>query len=140
VHDAVVPQLSVCPVLVGRDTELAALRTALVQAEQGRGGVVLLAGPAGIGKSRLLRELLAEARLHGDVAVSGRAVASGSATPFRPLAQALLQAMRGGSFAGTLTSTPGGRFCARSFPYLMWSSELPMRRWLAWICCVRKRC
>ena len=106
VHDAVVPQLSVCPVLVGRDAELAALRTALVEAEQGRGGVVLLAGPAGIGKSRLLRELLAEARLHGDVAVAGRAVASASATPFRPLAQALLQAMRGGSFAEDVALHP----------------------------------
>jgi DNA-binding CsgD family transcriptional regulator len=106
VHDAVVPQLSVCPVLVGRDAELAALRTALVEAEQGRGGVVLLAGPAGIGKSRLLRGLLAEARLHGDVAVAGRAVASASATPFRPLAQALLQAMRGGSFAEDVALHP----------------------------------
>jgi DNA-binding CsgD family transcriptional regulator len=101
-----VPQVSVCPVVVGRDAELAALRTALVEAEQGHGGVVLLAGPAGIGKSRLLRELLGEARLRGDVAVAGRAVASASSTPFRPLAQALLQAMRARSFAEDVALHP----------------------------------
>ncbi|MGZ4613906.1 MAG: ATP-binding protein [Kineosporiaceae bacterium] len=84
-----------CPVVVGRDAEMAALRSALDAAEQGHGALVMLAGTAGMGKSRLLRELLDTARDQGDFVFSGRAVPSASSTPFRPLAEALLQALRG---------------------------------------------
>jgi class 3 adenylate cyclase/predicted ATPase len=45
--------------LVGRDAEVAALRKALDSLRRGRGGVVELLGEPGIGKSRLLVELLA---------------------------------------------------------------------------------
>ncbi len=95
-----------CPVVVGRDAEMAALRAALVAAEQGHGGVVVVAGPAGIGKSRLVRELLSGARDHGDLVVSGRAIASASTTPFRPLAEALLQALRGTSLDAAAALQP----------------------------------
>ena len=83
-----------CPVLVGRDAEMESLRTALADAGAGRGSVVVLAGEAGVGKSRLLGELAGEARARGGLAVMGRAAASGVATPFRPLSEALLQALR----------------------------------------------
>jgi class 3 adenylate cyclase/tetratricopeptide (TPR) repeat protein len=43
--------------LVGRDVELATLLAAAAGAEQGRGRMVKLVGPPGIGKSRLLEEL-----------------------------------------------------------------------------------
>ena len=43
---------------VGRDDELAQLRAAVAAASGGSGRVVLLAGHAGVGKSRLCRELL----------------------------------------------------------------------------------
>src|SRR5690606_19771220 len=43
--------------LVGRDAELARLRAAAARAAAGRGGVVLVTGPEGIGRSRLLAEL-----------------------------------------------------------------------------------
>jgi class 3 adenylate cyclase/tetratricopeptide (TPR) repeat protein len=46
---------------VGRDDERALLRGALDELRQGRGGLVDIAGEAGIGKSRLLREFIAEA-------------------------------------------------------------------------------
>ncbi|BBY44585.1 ATP-binding protein [Mycolicibacterium celeriflavum] len=42
--------------LVGRDREMAAVREALHAAMGGRGGVVTVVGPPGIGKSRLIRE------------------------------------------------------------------------------------
>ena len=83
-----------CPVVVGRDSEMESLRIALAGAEAGRGSVVVLAGEAGVGKSRLLGELAEVTRARGGLAVTGRAAASGAATPFRPLSEALLQALR----------------------------------------------
>ncbi len=85
-----------CPVVLGRDAELAVLHAALTDAEAGRGGLIVLTADAGIGKSRLLREVTATALARGDLAVTGRAVASGAATPFRPLSEAILQAIRAG--------------------------------------------
>ncbi len=46
----------VCPVLVGREVTLATLRTAIDQAKRGTGQVILIAGEAGIGKTRLISE------------------------------------------------------------------------------------
>lgn len=82
-----------CPVLVGRDAELRALAGAVASARDGHGGVVFLTGEAGIGKSRLVRELTARARMLGAAVVTGRGV-PGPAGPYRPLAEALLQALR----------------------------------------------
>lgn len=52
----------VCPILIGRSAELTALQNCLEAATCGQGGVVLLSGEAGIGKSRLVAELRREAR------------------------------------------------------------------------------
>src|SRR5262249_27794877 len=46
---------------VGRKSELAALRLLLERAEGGEGGLVLLSGEAGAGKTRLVRELAHDA-------------------------------------------------------------------------------
>jgi len=59
-----VPQV-LCPALVGRDEEARRLRAALAAAEAGRGGAVFLAGEAGIGKSRLVREAVRAAGERG---------------------------------------------------------------------------
>src|SRR5439155_21617044 len=45
------------PELFERDSDLAELAEALVRAGDGQGSVVAIEGPAGIGKTRLLREL-----------------------------------------------------------------------------------
>ena len=58
-----------CPVVVGRDAELGALRAALSAAADGAGSLVFLTGEAGIGKSRLVREVAGDARAR-DVAVA----------------------------------------------------------------------
>ena len=83
-----------CPVMVGREAELGALDDALAAALAGAGRMVFVTGESGIGKSRLARELAGRARAAGAAVISGRAVPGGSSTPYRPLTEALLQALR----------------------------------------------
>ncbi|WP_407317358.1 AAA family ATPase [Isoptericola halotolerans] len=74
-HDVRVP-LDPSP-LVGRADQLVTLRGTLAAARQGSGGTVLLSGEAGIGKTRLVTELLATAP--PDVLVTrGQCAGSGS--------------------------------------------------------------
>ena len=83
-----------CPVLVGRDAEIQALESALAGALTGQGGCVVITGEAGIGKSRLLREL---ARLAADrkvLVAMGRAVPASASAAYRPVTEALLQLLR----------------------------------------------
>src|SRR5437763_784464 len=44
-----------CPVLVGRDEELASLSRALTAASSGCGSVAVVLAPTGVGKTRLVR-------------------------------------------------------------------------------------
>jgi DNA-binding CsgD family transcriptional regulator len=85
-----VPQI-LCPALVGRGSDLEAPVRML---DAGYGGAVVVLGEAGIGKSRLVRELTGHARARGLVVVSGRAVQSRQPTPYRPLAEAVMGACR----------------------------------------------
>jgi DNA-binding CsgD family transcriptional regulator len=59
--------------LVGRDAEMAALLAAAGGARQGEGGLVLVHGEAGIGKSRLCRELAASLQGAGTLLLEGQA-------------------------------------------------------------------
>jgi DNA-binding CsgD family transcriptional regulator len=71
--------------LIGRERELAELREALNAARAGAGGLVLLAGEAGVGKTRLAEDALAEAGLailRGDSSQEAPA-------PYGPLVAAL---------------------------------------------------
>jgi DNA-binding NarL/FixJ family response regulator len=80
--------------LVGRDDELDHLHR-LVDGmhASGIGRMVLVVGEAGIGKSRLVREVAAASQDAGVVVLFGRAVPSGEA--YRPLIEALAGALRG---------------------------------------------
>jgi DNA-binding CsgD family transcriptional regulator len=84
------------PSLVGRAREIAALRDRLDRAVSGRGSAVLVTGEAGIGKSRLSREIVAEAAGRGWSTVEGRCVAVGS----EPLRRAALLDILRASGAG----------------------------------------
>lgn len=76
--------------LVGRAPELAVLREAYAEARRGAVRSVLVAGEAGIGKSRLLREFVSELRESGDtLVVSGACADSGSG----PLPYAALEGL-----------------------------------------------
>lgn len=76
-------------VLVGRGVEIAALAASVDELVAGRGGVVLLAGEPGIGKSRLAEDV-AERATAADVKTAwGRAWEAGGAPPFWPWIQVL---------------------------------------------------
>lgn len=83
-----------CPVVVGRDHELAVLDGAVEAARAGTGGVVVVAGEAGIGKTRLATETSAAAARRGMRVLVGRAVEEAAPSPFRAVTEALLQGLR----------------------------------------------
>jgi DNA-binding CsgD family transcriptional regulator len=68
--------------LYERETELAALSSALAAARSGAGGLVVVEGPAGIGKSRLLAEARAMAAAHGMAMLAARAIDLERDAPF----------------------------------------------------------
>lgn len=88
--------------LVGRRAELATLRAHLAAAGAGRGHCVLLTGDAGVGKSRLLAALIAEARSLGMTIAAGSAFAIESGVPYGAIADALAGPLRAMD-AATLT-------------------------------------
>ncbi len=78
------------PTLIGRRPELAELQEATQRAAAGRPGLVLVAGEAGVGKSRLLAELASWARAKGYRVLTGGCVSlSGEVAPFAPIVEAL---------------------------------------------------
>jgi DNA-binding SARP family transcriptional activator len=74
--------------LVGRGEQLAALRAVWQRARAGAAAVVVLAGEAGSGKTRLLAELAGEVRDAGATVLAGRCTDDG-VVPFAPFTEAL---------------------------------------------------
>ena len=83
-------------ILVGRDTEMGTVETALTAARSGRGGAVFVVGESGIGKSRLAGAAEDRAFASDMVLLRGRASAVGPMVPFRSLTEALLSLLRRG--------------------------------------------
>ncbi|GAB2931532.1 helix-turn-helix transcriptional regulator [Streptomyces mayteni] len=80
----------VSPVFVGRASELAELAAGLARAGRGEPQACVIGGEAGIGKSRLLDEVLAAARAAGAVTAVGSCVELGAdGLPFAPVAAIL---------------------------------------------------
>jgi DNA-binding CsgD family transcriptional regulator/tetratricopeptide (TPR) repeat protein len=83
------------PVLIGREADLEQLREVCDRAAQGSPTTVLVAGEAGVGKSRLIGEICAWAEEHGAVAVTGGCLDVGDAVlPFAPILEALRRLLR----------------------------------------------
>jgi DNA-binding NarL/FixJ family response regulator len=81
---------ALAPTMVGRQQQLAALRDYLSQARAGQGQVVLIAGEAGVGKTRLLREFARAAVASGGVEVfSGHCYDERPAPPYGPFGELL---------------------------------------------------
>ncbi|MBA3343191.1 MAG: AAA family ATPase [Gemmatimonadaceae bacterium] len=79
----------VCPVSVGREAPLRELLEHLDRATAGRGTILLLGGNAGVGKSRLLRELKREAATRQVRIIEGRCSSTESSVPYAPFMDAL---------------------------------------------------
>ena len=75
--------------LVGRAHELAVLRSALGDAADGMGRLVLVVGEPGIGKTRLAQEIAGRALAAGHAVAWGRCVEADGAPPYWPWLQIL---------------------------------------------------
>src|SRR6476469_7433313 len=82
------PYRDTCPMagqpLVGRSAELEVVERLLAGARAGRGGVVLVSGPAGIGKTRLTEAAVEHAQRTGMAVARGYAVDDPGAPPLWP--------------------------------------------------------
>jgi DNA-binding SARP family transcriptional activator/Tfp pilus assembly protein PilF len=87
--------------LVGRQAELAGLLGQLEAAIAGHGGLTIIYGEAGVGKSRLLRELASNAAWRGVQTAWGRCyeMASAAYQPFVEVLRACLPALNGSRLA-----------------------------------------
>jgi len=99
--------------LVNRVAECRVIDECLAQVRAGRGGVLFVEGPAGIGKTRLVRELTGRAQQCGFRAVVGAAYEMEGALAYAPFIDILEAALRESSadqelipaeIAGTLSS------------------------------------
>lgn len=78
--------------LIGRAAEIGALRAAWQRACDGDAGAVVLAGDAGIGKTRLVAEITSEVRVSEGLALVGHCLGLGQAAPpFLPVLEILTQ-------------------------------------------------
>lgn len=98
--------------LVGREHELAELLGWQADAERGRGRLVVLHGPAGVGKTRLAEELADRVTAAGIPTAWGRCPADTGAPPMWPLRRILEQggAGRPGSADATSQGAAASRF------------------------------
>ncbi|WP_045875257.1 helix-turn-helix transcriptional regulator [Pseudofrankia sp. DC12] len=78
------------PVFVGRAAELGRLDDALRRAEAGEGAAVIVGGEAGVGKTRLVEELIARAgEARHTVLIGGCVELEGDGLPLAPVVEAL---------------------------------------------------
>jgi len=91
--DAPLDALSQQSALVGREAESAVLRRHLNQVRRGEGSVVLIGGTAGVGKTRIARELGVEAAQAGIPTLVGHCYDREDPVPFVPFVEILEAAL-----------------------------------------------
>ena len=92
-----------CPQIIGRTPEFAALHSLVEQAKGGQGHIALIAGEAGIGKSRLVTELKTTAMAQGFLVVQGACFPTDLTYPYAPLLD-LLRALVASNPKASLTA------------------------------------
>jgi hypothetical protein len=83
-----VTERTLCPVVVGRESELATLEDALIDAAHADGRFVVIAGDAGMGKTRLTSEAQGRAAKLGFTTLRGGCAPMDVAIPYLPLLEA----------------------------------------------------
>ncbi len=78
--------------LIGREKELALLKSRADSATQGKGGLVFVKGEAGVGKTRLLAELKAECEKAGMLHLEGKCYSP--TVPYSPWTEAINEFIR----------------------------------------------
>lgn len=95
------------PPLIGRDEELARLMGVLEHARDGAARAVLVAGDAGVGKTRLLEEVAGRAARAGTTVVTGHCVDLGDVgLPYLPFTEILGALAADERFAAVLAGHP----------------------------------
>ncbi|MFF4688086.1 helix-turn-helix transcriptional regulator [Streptomyces sp. NPDC001307] len=95
------------PPLIGRDEELARLLGVLERARGGEARAVLVAGDAGVGKTRLLDEVTGRAARTGSTVVTGHCVDLGDVgLPYLPFTEILGVLAADARFASVLAAHP----------------------------------
>jgi predicted ATPase len=100
--------------LVGRGRELAELMRRLEAAQAGSGGLVLVEGDAGAGKTALAHSVVRRARRAGMRTAWGACLESEGAAPYRPWAQILREL---GQSATPLLDPVGGASGSRDYVF-----------------------
>src|SRR6266545_1800356 len=101
-----------CPVVIGRMTEIATLEDRLASGAGGQGSVVMLSGEAGVGKSAFVREATERATARRFRVLNGLTHQSDSGLPYAPFVSAIRSGFRG------LDRDELGRVLQRSVPDL----------------------
>jgi tetratricopeptide (TPR) repeat protein len=91
--------------------------------------MLMLAGEPGIGKSRLLREAAARARMVGWTVLEGGCQRRSGQPPFAPLLDALAQHLASRSQAQLRTDLQGASWLVRLLPELAGMAVVPTPRW-----------
>src|SRR6266545_1923900 len=78
-----------CPVVIGRMTEIATLEDRLASGAGGQGSVVMLSGEAGVGKSAFVREATERATARRFRVLNGLTHQSDSGLPYAPFVSAI---------------------------------------------------
>jgi DNA-binding CsgD family transcriptional regulator len=97
---------AVCPVLVGRAPALARLERLVEPARGGRGATCVLAGEAGVGKSRLVAEMVGRAGPRGFAVLEGHCFEPDRTVPYAPVID-LLHGLAAERNAAEIASTLG---------------------------------
>ncbi|MEU1480222.1 AAA family ATPase [Streptomyces sp. NPDC005760] len=100
-------QIPINTPLIGRDDELARLSGVLERARDGEARAVLVAGDAGVGKTRLLGEVTGRAAASGMTVLTGHCVDLGDVgLPYLPFTEVLGALAQDERFAGALAAYP----------------------------------
>ncbi|MFN8558568.1 MAG: AAA family ATPase [Dehalococcoidia bacterium] len=96
----------VCPIYIGRRGAIDSLRRLLADACAGQGGIAVIAGEAGIGKSRLAAEIRSRAAELCFYTLAGASYPEDSAAPYAPVVD-LLRRRLGGMTVAARTAVIG---------------------------------